>query len=366
MSKEKLTRLRRAIDRIDQKILSLLNDRARIVQKIGSFKKETSDEFYSPNREKKILERLKSLNKGPFPNHAVPVVFKEIFSASLAMQAPMKVAYLGPAATFTHVAALRHFGRSAELVPQGSIAKVFEEVEHSRAEFGVVGIENSTEGVVGQTLDQFLSATLKISAEITLPISHHLMARASLRSGEIRRIYSHPQAVGQCREWLEENCPDAMIREVESTAAAAQRAAEEKGSAAIASEYAAELYNLKILKRSIEDHPNNFTRFLVIGRKVMSPSGHDKTSLLFSVKDEPGILYKMLEPFSRAGINLTKIESRPLARLKSGRLPLGKWEYIFFLDIEGHQKETKIQKAIRALELKCHFLKVLGSYPKSS
>ncbi|MDO8643852.1 MAG: prephenate dehydratase [bacterium] len=361
MSPKKLDQLRHQIDSIDKKFLDLLNQRAGIAQKVGDLKKKGGGEFYAPNREKSILEKLVHENGGPFPNHAVSAVFKEIFSACRSLQAPMQVAYLGPAATFTHMAALKHFGKSSELIPAHSIEKVFEEVEHNRAEFGVVPIENSTEGIVGRTVDHFLGSTLKISAELSLPISHHLMARN--RSG-IRKIYSHPQATAQCREWLEENYPHAIIRESESTAMAARRAAEETGAAAIASEYAAELYQLTILKRSIEDHPNNFTRFLVIGRKVMPPSKKDKTSLLFSVRDEVGILYKMLEPFSRAGISLTKIESRPMARFRGSRLPLGKWEYVFFLDLEGHQETPKVRRAIEALEKKCHFLKILGSYPK--
>ncbi len=352
----KLGNLRKRVDRIDRQILARLNQRSSIVLKIGRIKQASHKEIYAPVREKALLDRLAHANRGPFPQHALRAVFREILSASRALQSPLKVAYLGPEASFSNLATLKYFGRSTELVPEGSIAKVFDAIEHDRATYGVVPIENTTEGVVGATLDGFIESPLKILGEITLPVSHHLMSRnGSLRG--IRKIFSHPQAAAQCRNWLDENL-NLPIFEVESTARAAERAAEEPQTAGIAGEQAAELYGLKILKRHIEDHPNNMTRFLVIGRKSPSRSGHDKTSILFSVKDEAGILYRMLEPFYAKRINLTKIESRPLKKKA--------WEYIFFLDMDGHSEERRVREAIGALEKKCLFLKVLGSFPKAT
>lgn len=356
MSSE-IGKLRRQIDRLDRKILALLNHRAKTALRVGKIKMARREDLYSPTREKVLLERLKKKNHGPFPNHALQSVYREILSASRSLHAPMTIAYLGPEATFTHMAALKHFGRSSEMVPVPSIARVFDEVEHHRAECGVVGIENSTEGVVGATLDRFLDSPLQIIAEVTLPIAHHFMTRQGTARG-IRRIFSHPQAIGQCRAWLEENFPGIPLIEVDSTARAAARAAEEGQTAAIASEEAARCYGLKIVYRHIEDNPNNITRFLVLGGKSPGRTGRDKTTILFSVKNEAGILYRMLEPFYSHGINLTKIESRPLKKKA--------WEYIFFVDFDGHSEELRVKKALHELEAKCLFVKHLGSYPKAA
>lgn len=357
MSARKLESLRQKVDRIDREILQQLNDRSRIVLEIGRIKQKARKEVYAPLREKSILERLTGANKGPFPDHALRAVFQEILSASRSLQSPLKVSYLGPQASFTNLAALRQFGSSTELVPESSLTKVFDAVEHGRAACGVVPIENTTEGVVGGTLDRFIDSPLSIQAEITLPVAHHLMSRSGTLSS-LRRLYSHPQAIAQCRGWLDENLPNLPAMEVESTAKAAERAAEEPGTAAIAGEHAAEIYGLKILKRHIEDNPNNMTRFLVIGKKSPPRSGRDKTSILFSVKDEVGILYRMLEPFYKNRINLSKIESRPLKKKA--------WEYIFFLDMDGHIVDGKVRAAVKGLEKKCRFLKILGSYPKAN
>lgn len=354
MPEKELAKFRREIDLIDRKILDLLNQRSGIVITVGNIKKRNNEEIYAPLREKMLLEGLARKNKGPFPTHALRAVFGEILSASRSLQSPIRVAFLGPEATFSHMAALKYFGRSAELVPEGTIAKVFESLEHKRAQCGIVPIENSTEGVVGATLDCFLDSPLKITGEATLPIANHLLGRGSLRS--ITKIYSHPQPLAQCRNWLEQNLPSVPVVEVESTARAAERAAKEPDTAGIASEHAAEIYGLKFLKRHIEDNPRNMTRFLALGTSCPPRSGHDKTSILFSVKDEPGILYRMLEPFYRRKINLTKIESRPLKKKV--------WEYIFFVDVDGHCEDKKVREAIRSLEKKCLFLKILGSYPK--
>jgi chorismate mutase/prephenate dehydratase len=323
---------------------------------VGKTKTGQSQEFYVPSREMAIYERLTAHNPGPFPAEAIRRVFREIISASLSLEQPMKVAFLGPQGTFTHAAAMKQFGFSAQLVPQKSIPAVFDEVQRGRAHYGVVPVENSTEGAVSHTLDMFMESEQKINAEILLEISHYLLSRTG-RFEDIRKVVSHPQPLAQCRKWLEENLPDIPLIDVGSTALAAQTAAEDESAAAIASEMAASLYGLQIVKERIEDNPNNFTRFLVIGRKTPERSGRDKTSVMFSVKDEPGILYRMLEPFSKRGINLSKIESRPMKKKA--------WEYIFFLDMEGHIEEDSVRAAVDELKGYCQFIKVLGSYPRN-
>jgi len=355
MPKQDLKKLREQIDTIDNRILELLNQRATVVIAVGKAKQGSeASSFYVPSREKAIYDRLCALNQGPFPNEAVVKVFREIISASLNMEMPMQVAFLGPQSTFTHMAALQQFGLSAQLVPLKSIPSVFEEVERGRAHYGVVPVENSTEGVVNHTLDMFISSELQVIAEIMLEISHNLLSMTS-NPEQISKIVSHPQPLAQCRHWLEANMPDVPLVDVSSTAAAAQLAAEDESVAAIASAAAAVQYGLQVVKAKIEDNPNNFTRFLVIGRKTPEKSGHDKTSIMFSVKDQPGILYRMLEPFSKRQINLAKIESRPMKQKA--------WEYIFFLDMIGHIDDQPIAAAIDELRGNCHFLKVLGSYP---
>jgi chorismate mutase/prephenate dehydratase len=356
LTRKNLSELRRQIDAIDDQILELLNRRAGVVIEVGRAKAGEQKEFYVPSREQAIYERLTAASAGPFPKEAIRRVFREIISASLSLEQPMKVAFLGPQATFTHVAAMQQFGFSAQLVPQKSIPAVFDEVLRGRAHYGVVPVENSTEGVVSHTLDMFMESDLKINAEILLGISHDLLSRSG-RLEEVRKVVSHPQALAQCRKWLEENLPDIPLVDVASTALAAQMAAEDETAAAVASEMAATLYGLQVLKPKIEDNPNNFTRFLVIGAKTPERTGRDKTSVMFSTKDEPGILYRMLEPFSKRGINLSKIESRPMKKKA--------WEYIFFLDMEGHIAEEGVSAAIEELRGYCQFLKVLGSYPRA-
>lgn len=349
-----LQQLRDQIDKIDDQILDLLNVRAGVVLDVGKAKAGESREFYVPSRERAIFERLQARNSGPFPNESLCRVFREIISASLSLELPMKVAFLGPQSTFTHVAAMEQFGLSAQLVAQKSIPSVFEEVERGRAHYGVVPVENTTEGVVNHTLDMFIGSDLQVIAEILLEISHDLLSLTG-KLEQVQRVVSHPQALAQCRHWLDENLPDTPQMDVSSTAAAAQLAAEDESVAAIASHAAARQYGLQVAKAKIEDNSNNFTRFLVIGRKIPEASGRDKTSILFSVRDEPGILYRMLEPFSKRDINLVKIESRPMKQKA--------WEYIFFLDLVGHVQDAEINAAIEELRGHCHFLKVLGSYP---
>ncbi len=354
MTDKDLGKLRTRIDQIDDQILDLLNRRAQVVIAVGKAKEGMQGAFYVPSREKAIYERLTEQNPGPFPNDAVCKVFREIISASLNMEKPMQVAFLGPQSTFTHMAAMEQFGLSAQLVPLKSIPAVFEEVERGRAHYGVVPVENTTEGVVNHTLDMFFDSDVQVIAEIMLEISHNLLSQSG-DPAKIKKIVSHPQPLAQCRHWLETNMTETPLLDVASTAAAAQLAAEDETVAAIASQAAAVQYNLQIVKAKIEDNPHNFTRFLVIGKKIPEESGADKTSIMFSVKDEPGILYRMLEPFSKRGINLAKIESRPMKQKA--------WEYIFFLDLIGHVSDPDITAAVDELRGHCHFLKILGSYP---
>ena len=357
MAKEKkLHELRLSIDVIDEKILDLLNDRASLVLQVGKVKNAQKSDFHVPSREREIFERLTAKNRGPFPNEGLKSVFREIISASLALEAPMKVAFFGPKATFTHMAAMQHFGFSAELVSQKSIPAVFEEVEKGRALYGVVPVENSTEGMVSHTLDMFMESDLKVNAEVLLEIHHYLLSRTG-RMEDIKKVYSHQQPIAQCRNWLAEHLPDVPVVDVASTAVASQIAGEDYTAAAIASELAATLYDLKVVHARIEDQVNNYTRFLVIGKKMVEKSGDDKTSLMFSVKDEVGILYRMLEPFAKRDINLSKIESRPLKRKA--------WEYIFFLDLFGHITDSSVAEAVTELKECCQFVKILGSYPRT-
>lgn len=354
--KKDLAELRRAIDAVDDQILAALNERAKLVLEVGRLKAAEKRDFHVPSRERQIYERLMAGNPGPFPNEALRSVFREIISASLALEAPMKVAFLGPKATFSHLATLQQFGLSAELVPLKSIPAVFEEVAKGRALYGVVPVENSTEGVVTHTLDMFMESGLLINAEVLLEVHHDLLSRTG-RLEDIKKVYSHPQPIAQCRHWLEENLPNVPLVDVASTAVAAQIVAEDYSGAAIASELAAGMYDLKVVRSRIEDQVNNFTRFLVIGKKLTDKSGDDKTSLMFSVKDEVGILYRMLEPFAKRGLNLSKIESRPLKKKA--------WEYIFFLDLLGHISEPAVAEAVEELKGCCQFVKVLGSYPRA-
>ena len=356
MNEKKLQEFRTQIDAIDDEILDLLNRRAEIVVAVGKAKHDDQISYFVPSREKAIFERLVAKNRGPFPKESIRRVFREIISASLSLEQPLKVAFLGPQATFTHVAAMQQFGMSAQLVPLRSITAIFDEVNRGRAHYGVVPVENSNEGIVSHTLDMFMASELKVIAEILLPISHDLL-NMSGEINDVRKVISHPQAIAQCRDWLEENLSDIPLVDASSTANAAQQAAEDATAAAIASESAASLYGLKVVKHKIEDNPNNFTRFLVVGKEIQAPSGHDKTSIMFSVKDKAGVLYHMLEPFSKRDINLAKIESRPM----KGKA----WEYIFFLDMEGHIEDPKIAEALDELKTHCQFLKILGSYPKA-
>lgn len=348
--------LRSRIDNIDDSLLELLNERSRVVLEVGQLKSGNNLDFHVPGRERQIYERLTGKNSGPFPNDALKSIYREIISACLALESPMKVAFLGPKATFSHLATMQQFGLSAELVPMKSIPAVFEEVEKGRALYGVVPVENSTEGVVSHTLDMFVDSNLQVTAEVLLEVHHDLLSRTG-RIEDIKKVYSHAQPIAQCRQWLDDNLPGIPTVDVASTAVAAQIVSDDYTSAAIASELAASLYDLKVVRSRIEDQVNNFTRFLTISKKRCERSGNDKTSVMFSVKDEPGILCRMLEPFAKRGINLSKIESRPFKKKA--------WEYIFFLDFFGHISDSDVDAALDELKQCCQFLKILGSYPRS-
>jgi chorismate mutase/prephenate dehydratase len=347
---------RKEIDRIDDEILRLLNERSKNVIEIGKLKKQSDDQahLHTPRREAEIVSRLMGDNTGPFPNDAIRSVYREIMSASLSLEGPQKVAYLGPRATFTHLACIQKFGNSAQYLPVSSIKDVFNEVERGRVHFGIVPIENSTEGVVNHTLDMFVDSNLVIYGEVLQEVSHHLLSKTGAID-DIRTIYSHPHAIAQCRNWLENNLPKIPVSDVPSTARAAELCAGDASAAAIASELAAELYGLKVVRSRIEDNINNFTRFLVLSQRPPERTGKDKTSIMLSVKDKVGALYDLLRPFASYGINMTKIESRP-SRRKA-------WEYIFFVDIEGHVEEDRVKKAVEEIKGRCLFLKILGSYP---
>ncbi len=287
---------------------------------------------------------------------ALEGIYREIVNACRALESRLHIVYFGPEATFTHQAALKNFGAGAAYAPAQTIRDVFTEVEKNRADYGVIPVENSTEGIVNHTLDMFIESDLSICTEISMAIELCLLARSG-RSEDVKRVCSHPQPLGQSRNWLEKNLPGIPVLEMPSTAEAAKRAAREKGTAAVASSTAAQLYDLEVVARGIEDTRENYTRFFVIGKKSAGRSGHDKTSIMFSVKDRVGALHDMLMPFKKAKINLTKIESRPTKKKA--------WEYIFFIDFLGHVSETRIQNALRELGKNCAFLKVLGSYPKA-
>lgn len=349
-----LNSLRCQIDKIDLELVKLLNERASKVLEIAKIKKRDGIDYYSPGRERNLMERLIKENKGPLSRGTLSEIIQLILRTSLSLEKRLRVVYFGPPATFTHLAAIENFGKEADLVPAKSISEIFAVVGKKQADFGVVPVENSTEGVVSHTLDMFVDSDLKICAEMILEISHHLLSKGSLK--EVRKIYSHPQSFAQCRNWLEENLPGVRLLEAQSTAKAAQLAAKESGAGAIASEAAASLYGLKTIASHIEDLSNNYTKFLVIGRGYSERSGQDKTSILFSIKDRVGALYDMLSPFRTHKINLTKIESRPTRRRA--------WEYVFFLDFLGHKDDENVRKALTELEEKCFFLKILGSYPR--
>ena len=350
-----ITEHRKAIDLLDRQIVTLLNERTAHVLSIGEIKSKAGEEIYAPHREQAVLDRVCRLNKGPINRNSLRAVYREIMSSALALQRSMTIAYLGPEATFTHLAAIRRFGSSLHYTPQKTIADVFNEVGKNRADYGVVPVENSTEGVVTHTLDMFMDSDLKIVAQIVMSIQHCLLSRCD--RPEIHRLYAHPQALGQCRGWLQNNLPQVEIIETSSNARSAEYAAKHKHSAAIAGSLAAERYHLRVLEADIQDKSSNVTRFLVLGRQCSPPTGKDRTSLMFSIMDRVGALYDSLAPFRRYKLNMTKIESRPSKRKA--------WEYFFFVDCDGHREDRRVSQAIKLLQEQCSFVKVLGSYPNT-
>ncbi len=350
----KLDDLRKKIDHLDEKIIQLLNERTDVALKIGEVKKEKGSAIYAPDRESEVYSKIAKMAKdGPLPAEALKSVYREIMSAALTLERPITIAYLGPEATYTHLASISKFGSSVNYMPCQNIGDVFLEVEKRNADYGVVPIENSTEGAVNYTLDMFMESDLKICSEIIFDIEHHLMSAQKLK--DIKRVYSNPQVFGQCRLWIETNLPRVELIDTMSTTQAAQRAANEAGAAAIASKLAATIYNLSIIAERIQDISGNQTRFLVVGKTLPGKTGHDKTSIMVSIKDKVGALYEMLEPIRKHKINMTKIESRP-SKKKA-------WDYFFFIDFEGHVDDPKVKKMLDEVEKRVRFLKVLGSYP---
>jgi chorismate mutase/prephenate dehydratase len=355
-----LGQVRQRIDAVDEKIQGMINERAKLAQLVGISKSldgRTVD-FYRPEREAQVLRMAKARNKGPLRNEEVLRLFREIMSACLAQQEPLKVAFLGPEGTFSQTAVHTHFGHSVRALPLTSTDEVFHEVEAGNADFGVVPVENSTEGTINNTLDRFLNSPLKICGEVELRVHHFLMGNVSALD-RVVRVCAHPQALAQCRLWLDDHLPDVERVPVSSNAEGARRARDEKGTAAIAGETAAEVYGLPVLAAQIEDRPDNTTRFFVLGRKLFEPSGDDRTTLLLSMlhTDSSGALFRLLEPLSEHKVNMTRIESRPSHRRK--------WDYVFFIDIEGHADDPHVAKALAALKRRASLFRVLGSYPRA-
>ncbi|MGB5305616.1 MAG: prephenate dehydratase [Gammaproteobacteria bacterium] len=353
----KLDELRIRIDALDEQLQALISERAECARAVADVKLDAGQatNFYRPEREAEVLRRVSARNAGPLTDEEMVRLFREIMSACLALEKQLRIAYLGPEATFTHTAVLKHFGHSVQTLPLTGIDTIFRDVDAGAADYGVVPVENSTEGVISHTLDMFLRSSLNICGEVQLRIHHHLLAADS--DMKITRVLAHQQALAQCRGWLDTHLPNAEHVAINSNAEAARVASKGGPVAAIASETAAELYGLKIIERNIEDEPNNTTRFLVIGKQAVRPSGNDKTSLLVSVRNQPGALYKILQPIANNGISMTRIESRPSRQ--------GLWEYVFHIDVEGHRLDAPVVAALAELEASAFAVKVLGSYPKA-
>jgi len=357
VSVEKLDTIRKNISDIDKEIIKLLEKRAELVKEVGAIKRSRKMPFYSPDRETKIYKMIEENARGTFPTKSLKTIFREIMSASIKLEEPLVISYLGPEATFTHEAAIKRFGLSLHYIPEESIEDVFMDVEAERADFGVVPIENSIEGVVNYTLDMFVNSSVKIVSEIIIDIKHNLLSKSNSLD-KVKAIHSHPNALGQCKSWIKKHLPNVMLFETTSTAKAAKIAEKDPSVAAIASSAAADIYSLNVLAKGIEDKTNNITRFLVIGSDIPQKSGNDKTSFMFTIKDKVGALYQILEPFYRNSINLTRIESRP-SKQKN-------WSYIFYVDIDGHINDKLVQESLKEIEKFTVLLKILGSYPKGA
>lgn len=353
-----LSELRDKIDQIDAEILRLINQRASYAKEIAVTKAAQGAEgtFYRPDRESLVLRRINELNQGPLSDHTAVRFFRELMSACLALEKPLEVAFLGPEGTFTQQAAFKHFGHAVNAVPAASINEIFNAVELNKCHFGVVPVENSTEGVISHTLDRFLSSHLKICGEVEVKVHQNLMGHVE-NLAQITEVFSHQQSLAQCRQWLDRHIPHARLTAVSSNAEAARLASINKQAVAIAGTVAAEVYNLPLIEKNIEDEANNTTRFIVIGKQTSSPTGKDKTSLVFSTGNQPGALHRALEPFAKFGIGMVNIESRPSRQ--------GLWEYVFFIDIEGHSEDQNVTEALEILKSNVNMMKLLGSYPKA-
>ena len=355
---EQLKAIRKKINDLDEQIQTLISQRAEAAQEVARIKlaADSQAKFYRPEREADVLRKVKARNQGPLSDEEIARLFREIMSCCLALEEPMKIVFLGPSGTFTQAAALKHFGHSVQTQSVGSIPEVFRDVESGECHYGVVPVENSTEGVVTHTLDMFLSSPLQICGEVSLRINHHLLSTAK-EIAQVQTVYSHQQSLAQCRGWLDRNLPQVKRISVGSNAEAAKMAAADPRSAAIASEAAAEIYELGVLSHSIEDEPGNTTRFLVIGKQEVAPCGEDKTSLLLATRNIAGGLHRLLAPLAEHGVSMTRIESRPSRR--------GKWEYVFFVDIDGHKDDADVAQALENLKSEAQVCKILGSYPKA-
>jgi chorismate mutase/prephenate dehydratase len=355
---QELEAVRERIDALDEKIQALISERARLAFEVGESKGALPHavDYYRPEREAQVLRAALQRNEGPLSDAEILRLFREIMSACLARQQPLKIAYLGPEGTFTQQAVHRHFGHSVQALGHPAIETVFEQVQGAEADFGVVPIENSNQGIVSHTLDMFLDSDLKICGEVEMRIHHNLLTQSGSLRG-IERVYAHHQSLSQCKSWLRRNLPAAETLPVASNAEAARRVRNAPEAAAIASQSAADIYGVPVLFSNIEDYPDNTTRFLVIGRQLFSPSGDDKTSLLLAGHEGPGLLYTLLEPLARHRINMTRIESRPSK--------LGNWKYVFFVDVDGHAAEEPLQSALQDLAARSDQTRVLGSYPRA-
>lgn len=350
-----LEELRSGIDGVDSELVRLLNKRVQIAMEIAEYKKKNGLEVFAPEREEQVISRVMAKNEGPLPERSLAAIYREIIGSSRSMEQVLKVCYLGPAGTFTHQAARARFGSVVNFEAAADIESVFESVSKGQADCGVVPVENTTGGVVIETLDTFMSYDVKVCGEMTLEIHHNLLARCAM--SDIRTVYSKPDALNQCRRWLMTNLPHAALVPMSSTTAAAEMARDSENSAAIASREAAGLYGLKILAASVEDRHGNMTRFLVLSKHWASPTGNDKTSIMFAIRNDVGALYSMLLPFKKHGINLTKIESRP-SKVRA-------WDYVFFVDFEGHAEEPEAKAALAELEEQCRYLQIMGSFPRA-
>lgn len=351
---EQLKALREAIDAVDRRLVELLNERARLAQQVGHVKRDVNAPVYRPEREAEVLRKVAAINRGPLTEAALTGIYREVISACRALERPLRVAYLGPPGTFSELAMIKQFGSGVEGAPALSIDEVFRAAETGAADFAIVPVENSTEGAVGRSLDLLLITPLRILAEVSVPVRHHLLTQSGTLAG-ITRIVTHPQTLAQCAGWLNRNLPNVEKQSVASNAEAARIAAADPTAAAIAGENAASLYGLQIAAGHIQDDPHNRTRFAVLGNQDVAPTGRDKTSLILSVPNRAGAVYHMLTPLAQHGVSMTRFESRP-ARM-------GAWEYYFYVDIEGHERDPRVAAALQELRAVCAFYKSLGSYP---